>query len=205
LNSSYIQGIKPNIMKCLKLFLLVLFIHFASALIGQNSDVYMFLPEGENNHMPVFKGGENAMYMFLATNIHYPYDARERGVQGSVYLNFIIEKDGSLQDVTLLKGIGGGCDEEAMRVVKLMNGMWSPGTIDGEPVKVRFTLPIKFSLGSVSDSGGTETAAMDKGLKLMDAKKYEKALSYFDLYDEYDALYPDAKYLSGLCRYLLMD
>lgn len=94
---------------------------------------------------PVFPGGVEALMSYLATNIEYPRDARESNIQGTVYITFVIEMDGSVSNVKCLRGIGGGCDEEAMRVVKLMP-KWKPGYQRGKPVRVQFNLPIRFIL-----------------------------------------------------------
>lgn len=95
--------------------------------------------------MPTFPGGEKDLLKFLADNIQYPPLARENGIQGTVALSFVIGKDGSVNDVSILKDIGGGCGKEAVRVVKSMPA-WMPGEANGHPVKVRFTLPVRFRL-----------------------------------------------------------
>lgn len=99
----------------------------------------------EVEQMPVFPGGEQAMFSFLQKNIHYPEEARKKKVAGRVFVNFVVNKNGGVQDVKLLRGIGSGCDEEAMRVVKMMPD-WKPGLNKGEPVNVVMNLPISFSL-----------------------------------------------------------
>ncbi len=71
--------------------------------------------------------------------------ARESGIQGRVYVTFVVETNGSITDVRLLRGIGGGCDEEAIRVVKMMS-KWTPGKQRGKPVRVQFNLPVRFVL-----------------------------------------------------------
>jgi len=78
-------------------------------------------------------------------NIKYPEVARTSGITGTVYVQFVVEKDGSISDVKVVRGIGGGCDEEAVRVVKSMP-RWKPGKQRGQPVRVYFTLPIEFKL-----------------------------------------------------------
>ncbi len=95
--------------------------------------------------MPAFPGGENALNRYLAENIKYPQMAKESGIQGRVFVTFVVERDGSVTDVKVLRGIGGGCDEEAIRVVKGMP-RWSAGKQRGKPVRVQFNLPIKFTL-----------------------------------------------------------
>jgi len=94
---------------------------------------------------PQFPGGEAARKEFLAKNINFPRAAKEVGIDGTVYLTFVIERDGSVTDVRILRGIGGGCDEEAVRVVKSMPN-WIPGKQRGKPVRVQFNMSIKFIL-----------------------------------------------------------
>lgn len=95
--------------------------------------------------MPSFPGGEEALFKYLGQNIKYPQIAKEAGITGRVFVNFVIDKEGNVTDVKVLRGIGGGCDEEAVRVVKNMP-KWSAGKQRGKPVKVSYNLPIKFSL-----------------------------------------------------------
>lgn len=94
---------------------------------------------------PEFPGGEKALIEYLGTNIVYPRDARESNIQGTVYIVFVLEIDGSVSNVKCIRGIGGGCDEEAIRVVSAMPN-WTPGYQRGKPVRVQFTLPIRFVL-----------------------------------------------------------
>lgn len=95
--------------------------------------------------MPSFPGGEAARIKYLAENIKYPQMARESGIQGRVFVTFVVEKDGSVTDVKVLRGIGGGCDEEAIRVIENMP-KWNPGKQRGKPVRVQFNMPILFKL-----------------------------------------------------------
>jgi protein TonB len=95
--------------------------------------------------MPSFPGGEAKLMEFVAKNVKYPQIARETGIQGRVFVNFVVEPDGSVSNVSVLRGIGGGCDEEAMRVVKTMP-KWKPGKQRGKPVRVQYMLPVNFKL-----------------------------------------------------------
>jgi protein TonB len=95
--------------------------------------------------MPAFPGGEASLYKYLAENIKYPQMAKESGIQGRVFVTFVVERDGSVTDVRVLRGIGGGCDEEAIRVVKNMP-RWTPGKQRGKSVRVQYNLPVKFTL-----------------------------------------------------------
>jgi len=93
----------------------------------------------------MFPGGEEKLMEFLSANLKYPQIARENGVKGNVYVKFIIEKDGSITNIQVVRGIGSGCDEEAVRVIKSMP-KWEPGKQRGTPVRSRFILPFKFKL-----------------------------------------------------------
>ena len=108
--------------------------------------------EKENNipftwaeEMPRFQGGEAGLMNFLMKNIKYPDIAVKAGIKGRVILNFIVEKDGSLSDINVLKGIGGGCDEEAVRVLRLTT-KWEPGKQNGMPVRVKMNIPFVFNI-----------------------------------------------------------
>ncbi|MEI7596411.1 MAG: energy transducer TonB [Bacteroidota bacterium] len=92
---------------------------------------------------PTFQGGADSLRNFLIRNVQYPEVAKQNEIHGVVYVGFVIEKDGLISNVKVLRGIGGGCDEEAIRVVKLMP-KWNPGYSKGKPVRVSFVVPIKF-------------------------------------------------------------
>lgn len=95
--------------------------------------------------MPEFPGGMNAFLEFLAKNTRYPQLATETGIQGTVYLYFVVEKDGNISNIKTLRGIGGGCNQEAERVLSLMP-KWKPGNQFGKPVRVSFNVPVVFKL-----------------------------------------------------------
>lgn len=95
---------------------------------------------------PSFQGGGNAAFLkWVGKNLKYPSQAQRMGIEGKVYVQFVIEKDGSVTDVQAIKGIGGGADEEAVRVIKSAP-KWTPGKQRGRPVRVRMILPISFQL-----------------------------------------------------------
>jgi periplasmic protein TonB len=106
----------------------------------EKQDPVLWVPE-----MPSFPGGNVEMQNFLVNHMRYPGEAREISIQGTVYLSFVVEPDGSITNITILRGIGGGCEEEALRVVKSMPN-WVPGKQNGHPVRVMLTLPVKFTL-----------------------------------------------------------
>ena len=96
-------------------------------------------------NMPEFPGGTTALFKYLGKNIKYPAMAKDAGIKGKVYVTFVVDRDGSIADVKVLRGIGGGCDEEAVRVVKSMP-KWAPGKQRGKAVRVQYNLPINFIL-----------------------------------------------------------
>jgi protein TonB len=93
------------------------------------------------DQMPELTG----LYSILSKSINYPQQAVEAGISGMVIVNFVIDEEGNLEKCSIVKGLGFGCDEEALRVVKLLP-KWKPGIKNGEPVKVTFNLPIRFSI-----------------------------------------------------------
>ena len=95
--------------------------------------------------MPAFPGGEKALLEYVFKNIKYPQIARETGIQGRVFVGFVVEPDGSVSNVKILRGIGGGCDEEAMRVIKSLP-KWKPGKQRGKAVRVSYQIPVVFKL-----------------------------------------------------------
>ena len=94
---------------------------------------------------PSFPGGEQARIIFLGKNLKYPRMAKERNIQGTVHLIFVVEPDGSISNIEIKRGIGGSCDEEALRVTKLMPN-WLPGKQRGKAVRAQFYMRIKFTL-----------------------------------------------------------
>ena len=95
--------------------------------------------------MPSFPGGEQKLLEYVAKNTKYPQIARESGIQGRVFIGFVVETDGSISNVKVLRGIGGGCDEEAVRVIKSLP-KWKPGKQRGKAVRVSYQIPVNFKL-----------------------------------------------------------
>lgn len=96
---------------------------------------------------PEYPGGMAALLEYLQRNIRYPNEARENQIQGRVVVRFIVNKEGKIEGAEVQKGIGYGCDKEALRVVNAMK-TWRPGQVKGKPVKAYYTLPVTFRLGS---------------------------------------------------------
>ena len=114
-----------------------------ATIIEQSEEPALFVSE-----MPEFAGGESALMAYISSHYTYPAPAREAGVSGMIYINFVIEKDGSISQVGLAdpnRKIGLGCDEEAIRVISNMPH-WKPGKQNGIAKRVQFTVPIKLSL-----------------------------------------------------------
>lgn len=109
--------------------------------IGNFEEIWTVVEEAA---MPI--GGMSSFYKYLGENMKYPAEARRFGVEGKVFVQFIIDKDGTIKDPKIIKGIGGGCDEEVLRLIKGAS-RWKPGVQRGKPVKQRYTLPVIFSLG----------------------------------------------------------
>lgn len=115
-------------------------INNADTLNQSDEPIFMTLEEP-----PTFPAGEKALQKFICENTKYPKSAIEEKISGTVYVQFIVEKDGSISDVKVIRGIGGGCDEEAVRVIKQLPD-WIPGKQNGVPVRAYFMIPITFNL-----------------------------------------------------------
>ncbi|MBR5081786.1 MAG: energy transducer TonB [Bacteroidales bacterium] len=109
------------------------------------SDVYQIVEQ-----MPEFPGGEVELFHYISKNIHHPQEAKEKGVQGRVFIGFVIEKDGSISNVRNLRGVDSELDAEAMRIVESMP-KWKPGMHNGEFVRVSYQIPIHFKLEDKQD------------------------------------------------------
>jgi TonB family protein len=113
------------------------------AVVGKDDsgkEVYTVVEE-----MPEYPGGQDAMVKYMVSSIVYPTEAKQKKIVGTVYVSFIVEVDGSVSHVKVLRGIGGGCDEESVRVIKGMP-QWMPGKQKGKPVRCQFNLPVKYAL-----------------------------------------------------------
>lgn len=97
----------------------------------------------EKDAMPI--GGMSAFYKYVKKNLEYPRQAKRMGIEGKVIMQFIVNKDGSIVDAVVLRGIGGGCDEEALRIIK-NSPKWQPAKQRGNEVRQRMTFPIYFQL-----------------------------------------------------------
>ena len=126
-------------MKFLKLvFAFVMVFNFVSAQTDKQIETPIEV-------MPEFPGGESAMSKFIGDNLLYPETARNNNVEGRVVAQFIVRNTGLIDSIKILRGIGGGCDEEVIRIIKSMPA-WKPATQKGKAVSVKFILPVNFVL-----------------------------------------------------------
>lgn len=95
--------------------------------------------------MPSFPGGEQKLLEYVAKNTKYPQIAQDNGIQGRVFVSFVVETDGSISNVKVTRSLGGGCDEEAVRVIESMP-KWEPGKQRGQVVRVSYQIPVNFKL-----------------------------------------------------------
>ena len=133
---------RKNVSLKVALMMLVLLFSFttSTAQTKKNNMVYDVVEV-----MPQFPGGQTAMLKYIMENIKYPKQIMEEGIQGRVTVSFIVEKDGRVSNVRLLRSVQPSLDKEAIRVVKSMP-KWTPGKQNGKPVRVRFNLPVMFKL-----------------------------------------------------------
>jgi len=129
--------------------LLILFTLFTPQFIFSQQDstnkTEEVIFDGIAETMPEYPGGQAEMIKFIIKNIEYPTIAQENNISGKVYVRFVVEKDGNISDIKVVRGVSPELDQEAIRVIKMMP-KWKPGTQRGEPVRVTFTLPINFTL-----------------------------------------------------------
>ena len=151
---------------------------FESLLAQQKKlqDKLMSLPDAAGvyaavEEQPAPKGGMAEFYSYIAQNMKYPLKARQMGIEGKVFVQFVVNEYGELSDFQTLKGIGAGCDAEAIRVLEEASG-WQPGMSDGKPVKVRMVLPITFKLDG-NDRSKTEKAMSEADPEIIDKKLSE--------------------------------
>ena len=114
----------------------------SDTLKGLEADTLVFVTV---EHEPKFPGGMRHFYEYITTTISYPAEARKNHSQGKVFVSMIVEKDGSISNVKVVRGVTKELDEEAIRVIK-GSPKWNPGTQNGEPVRVRYTIPFSFYL-----------------------------------------------------------
>ena len=107
----------------------------------ETDEIFVFV---EDRPEPI--GGYEALYGYINKNIQYPRQATRMGIEGKVYVSFVVERNGTVSDVKIIKGIGGGCDKEAVRVLAGCPIKWTPGKQRGKPVRTHFSINIRFTL-----------------------------------------------------------
>ena len=133
--------------------------------------------------MPEFKGGQKKLYKYIQENVHYPKEAKERCITGRFYVSFIIDTLGNIDSIKVNKRIHTLLKNEAIRVVKTMNGMWSPGRQEGRPVKVMYNLPFAFDIDGCSENKNTHFV---EGVEAYDKHNIQLAIDCFKDVLEYD-------------------
>lgn len=130
----------------MKSVLLFLLFFLPGTYLGAQTDTALKEPPipDPTEEYPKYPGGDSAMKTFIAKNMKYPQEALDKRISGSVYISGMVEEDGSLTELIVMKGIGHGCDEEALRIVKLMKLI--PGQKNGKPYRVKIIIPVKFKL-----------------------------------------------------------
>lgn len=117
-------------------------VKFDSKVAARNSETDTVMDKCEV--MPKFPGGESGMMKFITENVEYPKEAAEKGIKGKVLVEFVVERDGSINEVKIKKSADPILDKEAMRIAKAMP-KWKPGTIDGKAVRVKYIMPLTFT------------------------------------------------------------
>lgn len=124
-------------------FALALFfsLSFALSLSAQENETIYSLADEQ----PVYPGGMSAFFKYIQSNMQYPAEAKSAGIEGRVFVEYVVEKDGSVSGAKILKSLNGDCDKEALRLITSCE-KWTPGKIDGKLVRVKMALPLNFKL-----------------------------------------------------------
>ena len=150
-----------------------------------DSEVYT----GAVEVLPEYPGGTAAMFEFIQKNVKYPESAKEKGLEGKVYVQFVVEKDGRLSSFNVLRGVSDDIDAEAIRVLKMMP-KWKPGMKDGKAVKVQYVMPFNFKMNSTENTmtALTGTRWIGIGSGVQDDMKFVMDMN-MDFYNNNDGLF----------------
>lgn len=156
---------------------------------NDDSEVYT----GAVEVQPEYPGGINAMYDFIQKNLKYPESAKNKGIEGRVFIQFVVEKDGSLTSFQVLRGVSDDIDAEAVRVLKMMP-KWKPGMKDGKPVRVQFTMPFNFKINGTENTltalSGTKWEGRGEGIGNDTAEGIKFVMDMtMDFYNNNDGLF----------------
>jgi len=151
---------------------------------GDDDEVY-----GAVDVMPEYFGGVNAMFDFIQKNVNYPESAKKKGIEGRVFVQFVVEKDGSLSSFQVLRGVNDELNDEAIRVLKMMP-KWKPGMKDGKPVRVQFTMPFNFKINGTENTltALSGTHWMGTGIGYQQGMKFVMDMT-MDFYNNNDGLF----------------
>lgn len=155
---------------------------------GDDDEVY-----GAVDVMPEYFGGVNAMFDFIQKNVNYPESAKKKGIEGRVFVQFVVEKDGSLSSFQVLRGVNDELNDEAIRVLKMMP-KWKPGMQEGKPVRVQYVLPFKFQLtgneNTMTALSGTKWEGRGEGIGNDTAEGMKFVMDMtMDFYNNNDGLF----------------
>jgi len=132
-----------TLIPCTILFLFFIGCHSPSKVQSSTSTEKVFT---EVDEMPEYPGGWEEMYKYVAKNLSYPKSAREKKIEGKVFIQFIVEKDGTISSAAIKKGFNNECDEAALKIIKLLSAKWTPGKKSGETVRTEISVPIIFKI-----------------------------------------------------------
>lgn len=149
------------------------------------------------DEMPEFSGGTEVLQNYLIENINYPVNAYLNQKEGRVFLTFIVKKSGRISDVRVLRGIGHGCDEEAVRLIENMPN-WNPGKLKGIPVRVQYNLPVLFVIGKEAKQQMNEAKNIyPEALRHFESANYSETISLLNMAIELSPWFIDAFILRG--------
>lgn len=162
---------------------------FAGGMVKDDSKIYAEAVE----EAPEFPGGVNAMFDFIQNNVKYPESAKKKGIEGRVFVQFVVEKDGSLSSFQVLRGVNDELNDEAIRVLKMMP-KWKPGMKEGKPVRVQYVLPFKFQLtgneNTMTALSGTKWEGRGEGIGNDTAEGMKFVMDMtMDFYNNNDGLF----------------
>lgn len=135
------EKFKPMKLATLTISFLLTFCFLHNQSLAQTDDTIYSLADEQ----PVYPGGMSAFFKYVQTNLEYPESAKSKGIEGRVFVEYVVEKDGSISSAKILKSLDGDCDKEAIRLVT-NSSKWAPGKIDGKVVRVKMALPLNFKL-----------------------------------------------------------
>jgi len=160
--------------------------------------------------MPTFIYGEEQFHKFIQINLNYPGEALMKAIQGKVYVSFVVDSTGNVLYPTVLKDIGGGCGEEAVRVIGLTSSMWKPGINSGMKSNVQIRMPVKFTCSNCTPSKGEFVRYSDpmglaerfykRGTEELDSNRYLTSIFYFTKTLDYVPDYKDSLKKRGIAK-----